>query len=110
MDQFDPWQYVPRQVFTSYFRLLISTVFVVVSHVGCLGVTSVFIHNYRSILICLRQPISAIAQTVQISKLIRAIPLQIYMKHLISYHNSFFFFNSLTTSDENSCICKQGRS
>ena len=40
-DQFDPWQIVPRQVFTSYSRLLISTAFVVVSHVGCLGVNGV---------------------------------------------------------------------
>ena len=38
-DQFDPWQVVPTQVFTPYFCLLISTVFVVASHVGCLGVT-----------------------------------------------------------------------
>ena len=37
-DQFDPWQVVPRQVFnTAYSRLLISTVFVVVSRVGCFG-------------------------------------------------------------------------
>ena len=35
------WQGVPRQVFTRYCRLLISTAFVVVSHVGCLGVTGV---------------------------------------------------------------------
>ena len=38
-DRFDPWQVVPRQVFTPYSRLLISTAFVVVSHVGCPGVT-----------------------------------------------------------------------
>ena len=36
MDQFDPWQVVPRQVFTPYSRLLISTAFVVVSPIGCL--------------------------------------------------------------------------
>ena len=41
MDQGDPWKGVPRQVFTRYCRLLISTAFVVVSHVGCLGVTGV---------------------------------------------------------------------
>ena len=29
-DQFDPWQFVPKQVFTHCSRLLISTVFVVV--------------------------------------------------------------------------------
>ena len=40
-DQTDPWQVVPRQVFTPHSRLLISTVFVVVSRVGCLGVTGV---------------------------------------------------------------------
>ena len=34
MDQFDPWQVIPRQVFTPYSRLLISTAFVVVSRVG----------------------------------------------------------------------------
>ena len=39
MDQFDPWQVVPRQVFAPYSRLLISIVFVVVSRLGCLGVT-----------------------------------------------------------------------
>ena len=41
-DQFDPWQVVPRQVFTLYSRLLISTAFVVASRVGCLGVTGVY--------------------------------------------------------------------
>ena len=41
MDQFDPWQVVPRQVFTHYSFLLISTAFVVVSHVSCLRVTGV---------------------------------------------------------------------
>ena len=41
MDQFDPWQVFPEQVFTPYSRLLNSTAFVVVSRVGCLGVTSV---------------------------------------------------------------------
>ena len=40
-DQFDPWQVVPRQVFTPFSRLLISTALVVVSGVGCLGVTGV---------------------------------------------------------------------
>ena len=39
MDQFDAWQVVLRQGFTPYSRLLISTAFVVVSCVGCLGVT-----------------------------------------------------------------------
>ena len=33
-DQTDPWQIVPRQVFTPYSRLLILTAFVVVSRVG----------------------------------------------------------------------------
>ena len=41
MDQFDPWQVVPRQIFTPYSGLLISTAFVVVSCGGCLGVTGV---------------------------------------------------------------------
>ena len=39
-DQFDPWQVVPRQVFTPYSRLLISTAFVVVIRVVCLGYSS----------------------------------------------------------------------
>ena len=34
-DQFDPWQVVPRQEFTSNSCLLISAVFVIVSCVGC---------------------------------------------------------------------------
>ena len=47
MDQFDPWQVVPRQVFTPYFRLLISTAFVVVSSAGCHLVTGVcFYYEY----------------------------------------------------------------
>ena len=45
MDQFDPWQFVPRQVFTPYSHLLISTAFVVVSHVDCLGVTGVCMYS-----------------------------------------------------------------
>ena len=36
-----PWQVVPRQVFIPFSRLLISTAFVVVSSVGCLGVACV---------------------------------------------------------------------
>ena len=40
-DQFDPWQVVPRQIFTLHSRLLTSTSFVVVSRVRCLGVTVV---------------------------------------------------------------------
>ena len=35
-DQTDPWQVVPRQVFTRYDCLLISVAFVVLCHVGCL--------------------------------------------------------------------------
>ena len=38
---FDPWQVVPRQIFTPDSRLLISTALVVVSRVSCLGVTGV---------------------------------------------------------------------
>ena len=41
MDQFDPWQVVPRRVFTPNSHMLISTAFVVVSRVGCLQVTVV---------------------------------------------------------------------
>ena len=41
MDQFDPWQLVPRQAFIPYSRLLISTAFVIVSRVDCLGEISV---------------------------------------------------------------------
>ena len=40
MNQFDPWQVVPRQVRIPYSRLLISTAFVVASRVG-LGVSGV---------------------------------------------------------------------
>ena len=40
-DQTDLWQVVPKQVFTPYSRLLISTAFVGVSRIGSLGVTSV---------------------------------------------------------------------
>ena len=36
--EFDPWQVVPRQVFTPYSRLLVSTASVVVSRAGCLVV------------------------------------------------------------------------
>ena len=41
MNQFDQWQVVPRQLLTLYSRLLISTAFVVVSRIGCLGVSGV---------------------------------------------------------------------
>ena len=41
MDQIDPWQAVPRQVFTPYDCLLISVAFVVLCGVGCLWVTGV---------------------------------------------------------------------
>ena len=44
MDQFDPWQVFPEQVFTPYSRLLNSTA-LVVSRVGCLGVTSVIMEG-----------------------------------------------------------------
>ena len=44
-DQFDPWQVVPRQVFTRYDCLLISVAFVVLCRVDCLWVTSVFPRN-----------------------------------------------------------------
>ena len=37
----DPWQVVPRHVFTAYFHMLISTAFVTVSCIGCLGVNGV---------------------------------------------------------------------
>ena len=47
-DQFDPWQDVPRQAFTPYSRLLISTAYVVISRVGCLGVTD-SVHVYAKI-------------------------------------------------------------
>ena len=47
MDQFGPWQVIPRQVFTPYsrfqLRLLLSVALKVVSRVGCLGVTDVVI-------------------------------------------------------------------
>ena len=40
-DQTDPWQMVPRQVFTPYDCLLISVAFVVLCRVGCLGIIGV---------------------------------------------------------------------
>ena len=43
-NNFDPWQVVPRQVFIPYSHLLISTALVVVSCVGCLGVTGLKIN------------------------------------------------------------------
>ena len=43
MDQFDPWQFVPRQVFIPYDCLLISVVFVVLCRVGYLWVTGVIV-------------------------------------------------------------------
>ena len=47
MDHFDPLQAVLRQVFTPYCRLLISTAYVVVSCVGCLGVTGLMRSSFR---------------------------------------------------------------
>ena len=47
-DQSDPWQVVPRQVFIPNSCLLISNAFVVVSRVGCLGVTGVIIQCQTS--------------------------------------------------------------
>ena len=41
MDQPDPWQVVPRRVFTPYDCLLISVAFVVLYRIGLLWVTSV---------------------------------------------------------------------
>ena len=52
MDQFDPWQVVPRQVFTPYSHLLILNVFAGVSRVGCLGITSMPI-EMEKLLLCL---------------------------------------------------------
>ena len=40
-DQTDPWQVVPRQVFTPFDCLLLSVAFVVLCRVGCLWVTGV---------------------------------------------------------------------
>ena len=45
-DQFDPWQVVPDQVFTSYCLILVSAAFVVLSRVGFLGVTGVWMLPY----------------------------------------------------------------
>ena len=49
MDPLDPWQVVPRQVFPPCSHLFIATAFVVVSHIGCLGVTGVVVLH---IIIC----------------------------------------------------------
>ena len=40
---FDPWQVVPRQIFIPYSLLLISTVFVVLSRIGCFGGSGVLV-------------------------------------------------------------------
>ena len=45
LPQFDPWQVVPRQIFTPYDFLLISVAFVVFCRVGCLWVTGVIIET-----------------------------------------------------------------
>ena len=42
MDQIDPWQVVPRQIFTPYDCLLVSVAFVALHRVGCLWVTGVY--------------------------------------------------------------------
>ena len=59
-DHFDPWQVVPRLIFTRYSRLLISTAFVVVSRVGCLRVTVVrkgfVVQNMERAACCLPRP------------------------------------------------------
>ena len=49
MDHFDTWQVVPREVFTPYSCLLISTAFVFVSGVGCLVVSGVRKNMYPGI-------------------------------------------------------------
>ena len=54
-DQTDPWQVVPRQVFTLYSCLLISTAFVVVSRVGCDRVTGVLNLDLLSLGLALEQ-------------------------------------------------------
>ena len=46
-DQTDPWQVVPRQVFSPYDCLLISVAFVVPFCVGCLWITGVYIAKHR---------------------------------------------------------------
>ena len=48
-DHFDPGQVVLIQVFTPFSRLLISTAFVVVNRVGCLGVTDV-LYTYELVI------------------------------------------------------------
>ena len=59
MDQFDPWQVVPRQVFTPYSSLLNSAAFVVVvSRVDCLGVTGVVTCPTGSLVRCMGIPLS----------------------------------------------------
>ena len=45
MDQTDPWQVVPRQVFIPYSHLC-STVFPVVSRIYCLGVAGMWEYIY----------------------------------------------------------------
>ena len=57
MDQTDPWQVVPRQVFTPYDSLLISVAFVVLRRVDCLGITDMLkkeLYDMRKI-ICSRK-------------------------------------------------------
>ena len=48
MDITDPWQVVPRRVFTPYDYLLISVAFVVLCRVGCLWVTGVILDMLKS--------------------------------------------------------------
>ena len=55
MDQIDPWQAIPRQVFTPYDCLLISVAFVVFCHVGCLWVTGVCSSRVLSVHVCVNK-------------------------------------------------------
>ena len=51
MDQTDPWQVVPRQVFTPYDCLLMSVALAVLCPVGCLWETSVRLHAVEPLLL-----------------------------------------------------------
>ena len=70
MDQFDALQAFSRQVFTPYSRLLISTAFVAVSRVGCLGVSGVILMH--------GSPISECQCDVSMSDFCQSVPSEKY--------------------------------
>ena len=74
MDQFVPWQVVPRQVFTPYVCILVSVAFVVLCRVGCLLVT-VVIGKSLSIL-CVAMPFFIRKLVRELGSFVLALPVQ----------------------------------